>query len=364
LALLEINIKSILNNINKLGDYLNQNNISWSLITKVFSGNEEIMKNILTDDVLRNIHSVGDSRLSNLKVLKSINPDVKTIYIKPPAILDAEDVVEYADISLNSSFETIKALNKAAAKKRKIHQVIIMMEMGELREGILPENIVNLYKTVFNFENIKIVGIGTNLGCLYGVEPTYDKLIQLSLYKQIIELKFNQKIELISGGSSVTLPLIEKQMLPKEINHLRIGTTAFLGNIHQKQFLNLSTETIKFSGNIIELKEKKFSPTGIISGGGIGDTSDIGNIDYSKEGLRAILDFGIIDVNINDLIINDNNLKFIGSTSDMTIFEVLDNFDNNKTKKYEMGDSVYFTPKYMAVARLLNSKFIDKRFIK
>lgn len=365
MAGLEINIKKIADNINKLGLYLNENNITWSLITKVFSGERDFMKKILTDEIICNLHSIGDSRLSSLKVLKSINPHVKTIYIKPPAILDADDVVEFADISLNTSFETIKALNNAAARKKKIHQVIIMIDMGELREGVLPENIVDFYEAVFTFNNIKIIGIGTNLGCLYGIEPTYDKLMQLSLYKQIIELKFNQKINLISGGSSITLPLIDQKMLPKEINHFRIGEAAFFGTspLYQKQFLNLSTDTFKFFGNIIELKEKKSVPIGNMSGGGIGDVSIIEESDYSRVGLRAILDFGILDVNKDDISVNDKNMKFIGTTSDMTIYEIMNNFDAKKETKFKIGNRVYFTPKYMAVARLLSSNFIEKEFI-
>ena len=51
----------------------------------------------------------------------------------------------------------------------------------------------------------------------YGIEPTYDKMIQLSLYKQLIESKFDKKLDLISGGSSITLPLVKKKF-PKSIS--------------------------------------------------------------------------------------------------------------------------------------------------
>jgi len=51
-----------------------------------------------------------------LKNLKAVNPNIRTIYIKPPAKEYAEDLVKYADISLNSSFNTIEAINEAAKK--------------------------------------------------------------------------------------------------------------------------------------------------------------------------------------------------------------------------------------------------------
>ena len=89
-----------------------------------------------------------------------------------------------------------------------------MIEMGDLREGILGEDLVDFYSSVFKLPNIEVIGLGTNLNCLNGIMPTHDKMVQLSLYKQLIEAKFNKKIPWISGGSSVTIPMIYKKMLP------------------------------------------------------------------------------------------------------------------------------------------------------
>ena len=142
---------------------------------------------------------------------------MRTIYIKPPAKIYADDLVKYADISLNSSFSTIIALNEAAKKAKKTHDIIIMVELGELREGVKRSDIMNFYEKVFNLSNIDVIGIGSNLGCMYGVEPSYDKLLQLVLYKELISAKFNKELKYISGGTSITLPLIEMGTLPKEI---------------------------------------------------------------------------------------------------------------------------------------------------
>lgn len=198
----ELIIKSdkILKNIKKLNDYLSQNDIKWTLVAKVLSGHKATLEKLLVDPEIKNLHSIGDSRLSNLKVIKKIRPDIVTMYIKPPAIQSAKNVIKYADISVNSSSSTIEALNKEAQRQGKIHRIVIMVEMGELREGVIRENIVDFYSRIFNLSNIKIIGLGTNLGCMYGVEPTYDKLIQLCLYEQLLESKFNKRLEIISGG--------------------------------------------------------------------------------------------------------------------------------------------------------------------
>ena len=132
MAELQINITEIRNNIKKLSKYLNSNGIEWSLITKVFSGDKEFLRQILTPDIIKDIHSVGDSRLSSLKNLKEINNELMTIYIKPPAQAYIDEVVKYADISLNSSHKTIVALNKAAKKQNKIPQIILPIRRDDL----------------------------------------------------------------------------------------------------------------------------------------------------------------------------------------------------------------------------------------
>lgn len=365
MAELQINIKEIRENIKSLNSYLKKNNIKWSLITKVFSGDQEFLKQILTPDIIKDIHSVGDSRLSSLKNLKKANADLITIYIKPPPQAYIDDVVKYADVSLNSSFVTIQALNESAKKQKKVHKVIVMIELGELREGVNREELTDFYEKIFELPNIEVVGLGSNLGCMYGVEPTFDKLLQLTLYKQLIEAKYNTKLELISGGSSITLPLIENKTLPKDVNHFRIGEAVFFGTspLENKQFLDLHTGTFKFNAQIIELYEKGIVPDGIINDASIGHSIDFNDSDLGKKTYKAILDFGMLDVDQESLTLNDKDISFVGITSDMTVVDIGDNIDENNNPKYRVGDKICFNPSYIAVARLLNSKFIEKKFV-
>ncbi|MBC8319782.1 MAG: alanine racemase [Bacteroidetes bacterium] len=365
MAQLQINITEIRNNILKLNSYLKDNNIKWSLITKVFSGDKDFMKQILTPDIVKDIHSVGDSRLSSLKNLKELNNELITIYIKPPAKAYIDDVVKYADISLNSSYKTIIALNKAAKKQNKIHKVIIMVELGELREGVNREDLSFFYNQIFNLPNIEVVGLGSNLGCMYGIEPTYDKLLQLSLYKELIELKHGTKLDLISGGSSISLPLIENKKIPKDINHFRIGESAFFGTspLDNKQFLDLCTDTFNFYTQIIELEEKGIVPDGIINDASIGHAAEFEEKDLGRTTFKAILDFGLLDVDQVGLTPDDKGIKLVGITSDMTVVDIGNNIGKDGKQKYHIGDNICLNPNYMSVARLLNSKFIEKKFI-
>ena len=365
MAELIIQTEKIKNNIKYLSEYFDEHDIHWSLITKVFSGDKEFLKNILTDDVIEKINSIGDSRLTSLKNLKAVNPKMRTIYIKPPAEVYAKEVVKYADISLNSSFGTIKVLNEEAKKIGKTHQIIIMIELGELREGVKRSDIMEFYENVFDLSNIEVIGIGSNLGCMYGVAPTYDKLLQLSLYKELISAKFEKNLKFISGGTSITLPLVEQKSVPKDINHFRVGEAAFFGlsPLNNEKFKDLSTDTFEFSANIIELDEKQIVPDGIISDSNIGHTAQYDEKDIHETTVKAILDFGMLDVDKEDIEALDDDIHFVGITSDMIVVDIGSNRTKDGKKKYGIGDKITFKPNYMAVARLLNSKFIDKQFV-
>ena len=357
MATLSINTDRICGNIIKLQDYLSQNGIQWTLVSKMLCGYKPALEKIIPAKCIKNLHSVGDSRITNLRIIKDIKPDVVTMYIKPPAFNQVKNVIKYADISLNSSFKTIKALDKEAANQGKVHRVIVMIEMGELREGILRDDILNFYEKTFQLDNIKVIGIGTNLGCMYGIEPTYDKLIQLSLYKNLIEAKFDRKLELVSGGSSITLPLISTGKIPKGVNHFRVGEAALLGvsPLDGKKFRNLSTNAINFKAEILELYKKEMVPDGIMGEGAVGDIVGVENTDGKKESYRCLVDFGQLDVDTKNLTPKDENINFVGTTSDMTVYDLGKNNNN-----YHVHDQLQFMPNYMSIARIMNSRYMSK----
>lgn len=362
MATLTINTKKLISNLEKMSSFLNSRDMTWSLVTKILSGNKEALSKILNHPSIKTTHSIADSRLSNLKAVKEISPNVVTMYIKPPPIKQVKKVIKYADISLNTSINTIKELDLVAKEANKIHRVIIMIEMGELREGVLRDNILDFYEQVFELENIEIEGIGTNLGCMYGIEPTYDKMIQLSLYEQLIEAKFNRNLELISAGSSITLPLLNKNKVPKNINHFRIGETLFFGKdlLLNKKFKTLSNSIFDFSAEVIEIEKKELVPDGNFTNGNVGNTSSVEEtkvVEVEKH-YKCIVDFGKLDVDPTHLTPKNKDVIFVGTTTDMTVFDV-----GKSRRNYTVGDLIHFVPDYMAVAHLMNSKYVTKKII-
>ncbi len=354
MAFVTLDIKKLKSNFDYLNTLFKKNGIEWSIVSKMLSGNKLFLTELLKFDM----RQICDSRVTNLKVIKSINPRIETIYIKPPAKRSISNIVKYADISMNTEITTIKLLSKEAKKQNKTHKIIIMIELGELREGVLGEDFIAFYESVFKLENIQVVGIGANLSCLYGVLPNHDKLIQLSLYEQLIEAKFNKQIPYVSGGSSVTIPLIFQNLLPKGINHFRVGETLFLGTdvYNNTKFKKMHSDVFCLYSEIIELTEKPVVPMGDFGTNVEGESYQFDQTDIGETSNRAIIDLGLLDVEVNHLELVDKSLTLAGASSDMIIIDLGEN-----KKKYQVGDLIEFKLDYMGILRIINSKYIEKK---
>ncbi|MBN2745567.1 MAG: alanine racemase [Bacteroidales bacterium] len=356
MAFVTMNKQKLKDNFDYLDELFSKNGINWAVVSKVLCGNRTLLEALFE----LNIHQICDSRVTNLKVVKQLNPKVETLYIKPPAKRSIASIVRYADISFNTELATIQMLSDEAVKQGKRHGVIVMIEMGELREGVMRDNLMDFYEKVFNLPNIDIVGIGTNLSCLYGVLPNHDKLIQLSLYEQLIEARFNRSIPLVSGGSSVTIPLIHNNLLPVGINHFRVGETLFLGTdvYHDKPFENMHNDVFILYAEIIELINKPNTPMGDMGTNVEGKSFETAEMQTPETSCRAILDIGLLDVEQKHIQLSDTDIEIAGASSDMIVLDLGQNRRN-----YKVGDLVEFSMDYMGLLRILNSKYVEKKVV-
>lgn len=354
MAFVTLDAVKLKENYEYLDSLFAKQNIKWSVVSKMLCGNKTYL-----DVLLRlGIKEVCDSRVTNLQRLKTLKPEVETAYIKPPPKRSLKKIVQYSDVTFNTEYETIRQLSDEAVKQDKLHKVIIMIELGELREGVMREDFVDFYARIFELPNIEVIGIGTNLTCMYGVLPNHDKLIQLSLYKELIEAKFNKDIPYVSGGSSVTIPLIFQNLLPHGINHFRVGETLFLGTdvYHNKPFDEMHADVFKMYAEIIELNEKPVVPMGDIGYNLTGESKEFDDSRIAESSYRAIIDLGLLDIESTHLIPVDTQVSLVGESSDMIVVDLGNNPDD-----YKVGDLLEFNMTYMGILRAMNSEYVEKK---
>jgi predicted amino acid racemase len=356
MASLTLNLEKLKVNFLFLKELFEEKDVSWGVVSKLLCGNKLFLQELIN----LGIKEIHDSRISNLAMVKRINRSVQTVYIKPVSKKNVSQMVEFADVSLNSELETIRMISQEAEKQEKLHKIIIMVETGDLREGVLGENLVDFYEEIFELPNIEVIGLGTNLNCLNGVMPSTDKLIQLSLYKQIIELKFGKEIPWVSAGTSVTIPLMLSHQLPKGINHFRVGETLYFGVdlVEEKVIKGMHGDVFELEAEIIELQEKPLLPIGVLGMNPQGEFAEIDESLYGKTSFRAILDIGLLDVDPKYLIVSDPEIEILGASSDMLILNLGTNQNNLK-----VGETLIFKLKYMGALALMNSNYIEKSVV-
>ncbi len=353
MSIVTLNKKKLDHNFKFLDTLFETHNIEWSIVTKVLCGNPIFLKEVLALP----IEEFCDSRISNLEAIKKIAPEVQTVYIKPVPVTFADEIIEYADVSFNTEVETLNYLSKRAVELGKIHKTVIMVEMGELREGVVRGRLLNFFKEIMDLPNIEIVGIGTNLTCLNGVLPDYEKMKELFESKLEIEQKFGIKIPYISGGASVTIPLILRNELPPYINHFRVGESLYFGTdvYDSTEIEAMHQDVFMLHAEIIEIKNKPNVPEGTLGLNLTGEQKDFSDQDFSPNTRRALLDIGLLEMSISDLIPTDPDLNIIGGSSDMLVMDL----DESKAT-YKVGDFMTFRINYMGLLSLMNSDYVTK----
>jgi len=344
-----IDTEKFRHNLKTLANLAHTRGISLMAVSKVFCADHTLV-NILIDE---DIDYIADSRLDNLK---EIITKIPKVLLRLPSFGDAERTVLNCDISLNSELVTIKELDKYSRKHNLKHQIILMIDLGDLREGIFNENeIFDTVKSILLLDNIILKGIGTNLTCYGGVIPTIETLTKLVDYKTRIENMFNITLDIVSGGNSSTVELLQDDNVPFGINNLRLGEAIVLGReTAYGSFIDATySDIFTLEAEIIELKEKPSIPIGKIGMNAFGKVpvfEDKGNM------LRAIIAIGKQDVDHNEIIPFDT-VTILGSSSDHLIIDVSDSMNI-----YEVGDIMKFKLTYSSILSLMTSKYVGKAY--
>jgi predicted amino acid racemase len=351
-----VDLEALGENLKIIGGWMREHGASWTVVTKVLCGHADTLRALQA----LGVRSMGDSRLENLRAIERIVPDFESWYLRIPDLTSVSEVVRLTDVSLNSEIRIIEALNEEARRLGRMHGVVIMIELGDLREGILPGSLIDFYKYVFELSHIEVKGIGANLGCLAGAVPTVDQFMQLALYRELLELKFEHPLPLISAGSSAVLPLLISGQLPKAINHFRIGEAIFLGNdlLSGGLLPGLRGDAVVLEAEIAEIKEKSLVPlaetTSITPF--ISEVSD--DRTPGQRGYRALVSVGNLDTEISGLSPIKERYSIAGASSDITVVNIGEDADGLK-----VGDTIRFRPNYAAFLRLMSGRYIQREVV-
>jgi len=350
---LEIDLDKIYHNAHELVTRLAEHQISVTGITKAALGSVEIANTFLQAGVA----GLGDSRIENIEVMRFAGNNLQAnnvpmILIRSPMLSQVEQVVKFADTSCNTEIEVIKKLSHEAQKQNRIHQILLMVELGDLREGIMPDDLIDTVREVICLPHVLFIGIGTNLACRCGVSPDATNMAILSELAERIEALFNLTLDVVSGGNSANLLwALDANNKTGRINNLRLGEAILLGceTLQRHPIDGLFSDAITLVAEVIESKIKPSQPIGDIAQAAFGEALPLSDRGPVRQSILAI---GMQDIDPCGMQA-PTGIEVLGASSDHLIIESTEN-------NLLVGEEVAFQLNYSALVRAMTSPFVSK----
>lgn len=351
---LQINLGKLEDNARTMINLCGTKGISLIGVTKSYSADPLITKAFYDGG----IREFADSRLDNIVKSKEFGIDVPFMLLRIPMSSQAGEIVKHANMSVNSEISTIKLLNEYAMRIGIRHGVMLMVDVGDLREGILPEDIDDIVPKILKCKNIDFFGIGTNLGCYGGVVPTNDNLSVLVDIANRIHMKYKHQVRIISAGGTSVVKLIEENDIPMGINQVRLGEALMSGidSVNTGRTINgLWKDAFTLTAEVIELKIKPSVPIGIRGPNAFNEMQEFKDRGMRK---RAILAIGKQDIFVERITPYGTGIEILGGSSDHLILDVTD-CDN----RINVGDEIAFNVTWDNVLRLTTSPYVKREYI-
>lgn len=297
-------------------------------VTKGCGGDPEVAAAMLAGGA----EQLADSRLKRLRRLRQRFPDVPLIMLRQPLKHELNEVVKHELITVVSCRSVAKTLAKVAAKQGKVVPLILMLEVGGLREGLFPNEAIALAKALKNQPAVKLDGLAVNVGCYQGKMPdssVWQLLLQLSY--ELKKLGFSLKY--ISGGNSSVISFLKAKTVPQEVNHFRVGEAILLGidTLSNQPVAELAADAFIVEAEVIESKKKNGYYNQVVA---------LGRQEVGFGSLQPINAGEISIINSDHLVIRSKQLLAL------------------------TGETVKFIPDYFALMSLMESAYVKKRYIK
>jgi ornithine racemase len=346
-----IDVDKIEHNARTIVDLCRGHGIEVVGVTKCVCGDPEVAAAMLRGGVV----SIGESQLENIRRIKAAGIIAPCMLLRLPSPSEVEEVVNNATTSLHSELAVLHGLSEAARRRRRVHDVIIMVDLGDLREGLWPRDVIPFFHEATRLPGIRIIGLGTNLACFGGVVPSESCMRRLVEIAEEIEGKLSLKLEWISGANSSGLNLIAAARMPRRVNQARIGEAILLGRetTQRRSWPGAFQDAFALHAEILELKKKPSVPVGERGEDAFGHLTVFANHGDIE---RALVNIGREEVSVEGITPHDPRLKVLGASSSYLVIDM-----TAASGAFKVGDDLTFSLNYGALLTAMTSEYVEKR---
>lgn len=342
-----LNAAHIFHNAQLISRRFKKQGVDITPVIKVCLGHPDIAQLLLQAGATQ----LADSRIENIERMRAAGITCSMMLIRSPMLSQAARVVAHCNVSLNTELSVIKQLAEAASAQHKRHGIILMVELGDLREGVLRHHIDSLVAQVLALASIDLVGIGANLACRFGVAPSSQNMQALSGIANDIEQKHGVRLAVISGGNSANTNWLESKTGASRVNHLRIGEAIFTGRetLAQRQIVGAKTNAITLTAEVIEANTKPSLPWGARGVNAFGERPVVKDRGLVKQAIVAI---GRQDIDPQGLL-PPVGITIVAASSDHLVLEVAGT-------ALKVGSLVQFNLTYSGILSAMSAGFIEQ----
>ncbi|PUB09958.1 alanine/ornithine racemase family PLP-dependent enzyme [Yoonia sediminilitoris] len=347
---IEVDVSKVRHNTRTIVGRLNARGISVTGVTKAVCGHPIIARAMLDSGVA----GLAEARLSNVQRLRKAGVTCPITFIRTPMLSQADDVVRVCEASYNTEMTVIAALAAAAIRQNKVHGVILMVEMGDRREGIMPKDLGDIALQVVNMPGVALKGIGANFACLSGIAPNAANMQTLSALANNVEGQCGPFLQTVSGGNSANLPWALEGNATGRINDLRIGEAILLGSdpISGDQIGGMFRDAFTLVAEVVETDVNSVRPSLSFADAKLAKLCLVPN---PGDTTRRILAIGHQDTDILGLSMPDGNV-LIGATSDHIVI-------GTKHATLRVGSEMRFQMKYSALMRAMAAPDVEIKLL-
>ncbi len=327
--------------------------IEVAAVTKCVCGEPEIVRAIVAGGV----KTIAESRLDNVRRLRDAGIDVDILMLRLPALSETDDVVALTQCSLNSEPEVLRSLSRAAVAQGRAHQVLVFIESGDRREGVMPEDAAGLCRLVSELPGLELAGVATSLNCLCGVMPNVENQAAFAATVEGIERELGVQFRVVSAGHTANLRFVVADQVPGRFTQLRVGEGILFGtDVTTRTPLPIPhQDTFKVYAEVIEIKDKPSAPDGEVGPDAFMRVHEWPDLGIRR---RAILAIGEIDVSVEYLKPTQPGTTIVGASSDHMVVDVTD-----AERPVHVGDELEFDTEYTAIAVGWSSRCATRQVI-
>ncbi|WP_430867905.1 alanine racemase [Demequina aurantiaca] len=346
---IEIDLTKVEENTRTLVEKLTKRGIEVTGDTTATLGSPDVARAMLRGGVKR----IADSRVDNLEALSEARVRAPMMLLRAPDPVWADRAVACAHVSMVSDMDIALALAAAAGRRGSDHGIVLTVELGDLREGIMSRDLLDMARIISRTRGLKFAGIGANLGSRSGIIPGDDQMQELTGLAALVAARTGVPDLLVTGGNSANLGWALSPARVGAVNDLRLGEAILLGTdpVTGTKIDGLHTDAFTLIGAVIESIEKPSSawgPTVDSINGRPTPARDRGTI------IQTIVAVGEQDVRADGLR-PPAGITVLASSNDHLVLET--------PTRLVAGTELRFGLDYLGLVRAMTSPFVAERVV-